>query len=82
MKTSVDISDPLFEQAKKHAADSKTTLRELIERGLRLILEQDRNRQTEFSLRDASVAGNGLQDEFRDATWDEIRRASYEDRGG
>ena len=32
------------------------------------------------SLRDASVDGNGLRPEFRDASWAEIRDAAYGDR--
>lgn len=82
MKTSVEISDPLFEDAKKHAAEGKTTLRELIERGLRLVLAQDRQQKTTFAVRDASVDGNGLKPEFRGADWDQIRNAAYEDHGG
>lgn len=81
MKTSVDISDPLFEEAKQHAAESKTTLRELIERGLRLVLEEERARAQNFDFRDASVDGNGLSVDFEGADWNEVRRAAYEGHG-
>ena len=35
MKTTVDLPDDLLIRAKKHAAETRTTLRVLIERGLR-----------------------------------------------
>lgn len=35
MKTTVDLPDDLFVSAKKAAAERRTTLRDLIERGLR-----------------------------------------------
>jgi hypothetical protein len=35
MKTTVEISDDLLVEAKKHAAEHRTTIRALIERGLR-----------------------------------------------
>jgi hypothetical protein len=35
MKTTVEISDDLLIEAKKHAAEQRTTIRALIERGLR-----------------------------------------------
>ena len=35
MKTTVEITDELFIEAKKHAAERRTTIRALIESGLR-----------------------------------------------
>ena len=35
MKTTIDLPDELLIQAKKHAAESRTTLRAIFERGLR-----------------------------------------------
>lgn len=81
MKTTVEISDPLLEEAKAVAAREKTTLRALIESGLREVLGR-RKRAARFRLRDASVKGKGLQPEFRGAEWVRIRDESYKGRGG
>jgi hypothetical protein len=60
MKTTVEIADPLFDEAKREAERSGCTLRDLIEIGLRQ--ELDRRKQSKpFKLRDASVKGGGLQ---------------------
>ncbi|MBI4699769.1 MAG: type II toxin-antitoxin system VapB family antitoxin [Deltaproteobacteria bacterium] len=80
MKTTVDIPDPLLEQARRLAAQRSSTLRELVEAGLRHVLHE-RRRSGSFVLRDARVGGRGLRDEFRGASWDRIRDAAYEGRG-
>ena len=80
MKTTVDISDALAEEAKAHARKENTTLRELIEAGLRLILRSRAQREP-FRLRDASFQGRGLQAEYRDADWQRLRDTAYEGRG-
>jgi len=38
MRTTIDISDELFRQAKKKAADDRTTLRDVVEAALRRYL--------------------------------------------
>jgi hypothetical protein len=81
MKTTVEIPDPLAEEAKDVARRDKTTLRALIEAGLRQVV-RDRQRKARFRLRDASFGGSGLQPEFRDGDWRRIREAAYEGRGG
>lgn len=80
MKTTVEIADSLAREAKDLAAREHTTLRELIEAGLRAVLRQ-RRKKGAFRLRDASFGGNGLQPEFRGADWERIREAAYEGRG-
>jgi hypothetical protein len=72
MKTTIDISDPLLEAAKKAAAREGTTLRALIELGLRQVIET-RGRGAEYRLRKASFRGNGLQPAAKDLTWEQMR---------
>ncbi len=81
MKTTVEISDPLAEEAKAVARREKTTLRALIEAGLHHVL-RERRRRSSFQLRDASFPGQGLQPEFREGEWQRVREAAYEGRGG
>lgn len=81
MKTTVEIPDPLAEEAKAVARREKTTLRALIEAGLRHVV-RDRLRRARFQLRDASFGGRGLQPDFGDGDWQRIREAAYEGHGG
>ena len=81
VKTTVEIADDLARKAKAHAAANDTTLRTLIERGLRMAMQADGHRER-FVLRDASVGGHGLQRDYRDVDWARLRAAAYEDRGG
>lgn len=81
MKTTVEITDSLAREAKKVAVNERTTLRELIEAGLRQVLDE-RRANAPFKLREASFGGRGLQPEFRTGGWERIRDAVYEERGG
>jgi len=80
MRTTIDLPDALLQAAKDRARAEGTTLRAVFEEGLRAILATDAGGDC-FTLRDASVEGRGLQDEFSDAGWAEMRDASYEGRG-
>ena len=79
MKITIEIADGLARTAKAHAAKENVTLRSLIERGLRMALRAD-NQRDRFKLRDASVNGRGLQPAYRGADWPRIREAIYKDR--
>ena len=59
----------------------RTTLKALVEEGLRKIIS-DRKRRKGFQLRKATFKGNGLQPHLEGASWDQIRELSYEGRGG
>ena len=80
MKTTVEISDALLERARQIAAREKTTVRQLIEEGLRRALAE-RRQGGAFRLRKASFAGDGLQPDVAAAGWDGIRERTYEGRG-
>jgi len=81
MKTTIEISDALLNAARKLAAREHTTLRNLIELGLREVLAR-RKQQHAFKLRKASFSGQGLQRDARDASWERLREMAYEDHGG
>jgi hypothetical protein len=79
MKTTVDLPEELVHEAQEVARAEGTTLRALVEDGLRTALTRRRS-GPQFRLPDASVDGDGLRPEFRDASWDELRAAVYGDR--
>ncbi|MGH7483416.1 MAG: type II toxin-antitoxin system VapB family antitoxin [Longimicrobiales bacterium] len=81
MKTTIEIADALLGRARRVARRERTTLRALVEEGLRLVVERDRQRG-EFRLRRASFKGKGLNPELVEPDWDRLRELSYEGRGG
>lgn len=79
MKTTVDIADALLLKAREVARQEGTTLKALIEEGLRSVLSR-RSEHASFRLADASVDGEGLQPGVGLASWEEIRSLAYGDR--
>ncbi|RLA26925.1 MAG: DUF2191 domain-containing protein [Gammaproteobacteria bacterium] len=80
MKTTVDIPDELLARAKRLAVRRRTTLRAIIEQGIRNTLKEQQN-GGRYVLSDKSVKGKGLQAEFSDKGWSDIRDATYSGRG-
>jgi hypothetical protein len=81
MKTTIEIADPLFKAARQAARRDGTTLRALVEHGLRLALNE-RRQAPEFRLRDAAVNGRGLQPGVESLSWQELQHLAYGDREG
>ena len=81
MKTTIEISDALLEAAKRYAGGRGTTLRALVEEGLRNVLD-DSGATGGFTLRDASVGGKGLRPDVREGGWERIAELTYEEHGG
>jgi hypothetical protein len=81
MKTTIDIPAALLEEAHRAARREGTTLKALVEAGLRRILAERRSGAAPFRLRDASFLGEGLQPGVEEGSWEAIRDAIYEGRG-
>jgi hypothetical protein len=81
MKTTVEIPDQLRDEARRLAGREGTTLRALVEEGLRRIVA-DRKRPGPFRLRKATFRGDGLQPAVTGSSWDRLREMAYEGRGG
>lgn len=80
MKTTVEIPDAVYEEARRVAARQRTTVRALIVDGLRRVLAE-RRRKGAFRLRQASFRGSGLHPDLAGASWEKIRDTIYEGRG-
>jgi len=81
MKTTVEIPDSLLEEARRLASREGTTVRALVEEGLRRLVAE-RKRGGAFRLRKATFKGSGLQPHVAGAPWERIREIAYEGRGG
>lgn len=79
MKTTIELGDALLLQAKRVAAKENTTLRALVEAGLREVLAQRHERAAPFKLRRVTVKGRGLQSALRGAPWPQLRDMAYGD---
>lgn len=78
MKTTFDLPEPLLLKAKSIAAKNNTTLRALVETGLRKVIESEQLTAKPFKLRTASVKGHGLQPNMQGLTMAQLIELSYE----
>jgi len=79
MKTTVEISDDLFRQAKEYAARHGVPMRKVIEHGLQLALQAKRPSRRPFRLKTVTTKGEGL---ICDGDWSTIRSLIYDGHGG
>ncbi len=80
MKTTIQIPDSLLQEARRLARRESTTLKALVEQGLRRTLAERKERGG-FHRRKATFKGRGLQHLVAGAGWEQIRELSYEGRG-
>ncbi|HHP7234911.1 MAG TPA: type II toxin-antitoxin system VapB family antitoxin [Desulfobacterales bacterium] len=81
MKTTIKIPDSLLEAARQVAARENTTLKALVEEGLRRVIDE-RRQSSSFRLRKVTFQGDGLQPDLEGSRWKRIREKAYEGRGG
>jgi len=73
MKTTIEINDELLRQAKLRGQREGVTLRELVERGLGLVLgRQERSKARKIQLL-VSTAAPGFMPEFEGADWSRLK---------
>ena len=81
MKTTIEIADDLFERVQRVARKEKTTFRSLTEQGLRIVLKEKQQNKPKRLPPLVTFRGEGLTDEFKNASWDKIRDEIYRGRG-
>lgn len=81
LKTALEILDALLQEAKSVAAREGTTVKALIEQGMRQVVSQ-RKQGRPFRLRKATFKGRGLSAEAQALGWERLRQLAYEGRGG
>lgn len=82
VKTTINLTKGLLEEARRTALAQQTTLREIFESGLRRELRARTSEARPFELRDGSFRGEGVQPGIDLQDWDQIRSLIYEGRGG
>lgn len=80
MKTSLELSEHLFRSAKALAKKRKSSVRALIEEGLRYILSQSQKKMINRP-KILTFGGDGLTDEMQKKgySWDAIREEIYDE---
>jgi hypothetical protein len=81
MKTTIDIADALLTEAKTMATKEGTTVRSLVEEGLRLALARRREGKA-FELRPASFGAGGVKADVSLDDWQAINTLIYQGHGG
>jgi hypothetical protein len=81
MKTTIEIADDLFERAQRLARKEKTTFRALTEQGLRLVLKEKQQSKPRKLPALVTFRGQGMTDEFKNASWEKIRDEIYRGHG-
>lgn len=76
MKTTIEIQDALFEQAKRYARRSRRSLRAIIEEGLRRVLT-DSQPAAGYEVPDASVGDPDGIDPLEAMSWQDLRAEIY-----
>lgn len=80
LKTTVEISNDLFARTRKVAQREGVTVRALMEEGLRLALKARQGKGARKPFKMITFKGDGLTEEFLDASWDRIRDEIYRER--
>lgn len=80
MKTTVEIANDLLARTREIARRDETTLRDLIEEGLRIVLAQ-REQRASYQWPDLSVGGEGLSPEVEEGIWERAHDRIYKGRG-
>ena len=78
MKTTLELPDSLFAEAKACAEERGVPFRQIVEEGLRIVIQQAQGSRRRFRLRDGAFRGGTAEVE---RSWPEIRKTIYEGRG-
>ena len=82
MKTTIEIQSELLRKAKETARREGTTLRALVEEGLRSAMASRAKPRRRKKFRMVTFKGDGLQPGIDFSNWEQIRSIIYEGHGG
>jgi len=79
MKTTVEIPNDLFAEAKHYASARGLSFKQVVETGLRKVLDSSRTSPRPFRLKVRPFKGRGMAENL---DWNIVRERIYEGRGG
>ena len=79
---SIASRDILVLETKELARERGTTFREIVESALRTYLQDRRKKELQYSFRNHTFRGEGVQEGVAEGDWQDIRSRIYEGRGG
>lgn len=77
VRTTLEISDALFERAKRLAKREGRPMRGLVEDGLRLLLDAEKSAAAGYQLPDASIGEAGAPNPLESLSWQHLRAEIY-----
>lgn len=80
MRTTLDINDELLARAQRHARETGSTLRAVVEDGLRQVLDSAGSTR-KYVLPDLRVGDPTAHDPLEQYSWPELRELIYGDPG-
>jgi hypothetical protein len=80
MQMTIEIDDELFESIQPVAHELNTTVDDLVEKGLQMVLAQMEAKPSQLPPLETFVGG-GLTDELKNASWEQIRDEIYRGHG-
>lgn len=79
MRTSIELPDPMFNRARTLAQQRGTTMKSLIEEGLRHVLDSEGPTDTGEEVRLLTYGTGGMRPEFAEGDWNKLAEVIYPD---
>ena len=80
MKSTFNISDPIFRKLEQYCKSKNVTMRKVLESALTMFLADDKMGQKKFKLKKNTFRGKGLKPGIEEGDWNKIRDLIYESK--
>ena len=80
MKSTFNISDPLFRKLEQYCKAKNVTMRKVLESALTMFLAETAQTKKKFKLKKNTFRGKGLKPGIEEGDWSKIRDLIYESK--